>query len=353
VSRRAVLPDARRRAVTAVLGRQWGRPPARAVGAAYAPANVALVKYWGKRDEVLNLPNTDSLSLSLGPLGTWTSIRPSDRDRFRMNGRCLAANDPACTRLRAYLDLFRGPECPAFEVESRNTVPTAAGVASSASAYASIAIALDMLFGWRLAPGELSVLARLGSGSAARSIALGFVRWRRGRRSDGLDSRAEPLSATWPGLRVGLWMVRRGAKAVGSREAMRRCGRTSPLYAAWPATVAADLREVLAALRARDLERLGTAAEGNALAMHATMIAARPPVIYWTGATLRALAEVAALRREGVAVWATMDAGPNLKLLFEVREERALRERIPALRIVDPWDVRDAGAGGAEMPGVE
>ncbi len=107
---------------------------------------------------------------------------------------------------------------------------------------------------------------------------------------------------------------------------------TSPLYAAWPATVSNDLRVALSAIRDRDLEQLG------ALAMHATMMAARPPLIYWTPATLRALRMVQRCREQGLPIWATMDAGPNLKLLFDARDEARVRACLPQVRVVNPWE---------------
>ncbi|MCX7819161.1 MAG: diphosphomevalonate decarboxylase [Kiritimatiellae bacterium] len=328
--------EARRRAaVRAVLGERADRPPVGAA-AAYAPANVALVKYWGKRDEALHLPETDSLSISLGRLGTDTRIEVAGSDELILNGQPVVREDPAARRLFEFLGLLPTRPAGGFRIVTRNTVPTAAGVASSASAFAALVRALDAVYGWGLSERELSVLARLGSGSACRSLWRGFVRWRRGERADGLDSHGEPLGAEWPELRVGLWRVDEGPKGRGSGEAMAHCRATSPLYRAWPEVVVADLREVEAAIASRDIERLGRAAEGNALAMHAVMWAARPPVRYWTAATLEAVREVEAARREGVPVWFTMDAGPNLKLLYEQRIGATVRARWPQIEEVVP-----------------
>ena len=140
--------------------------------AVYAPANIALVKYWGKRDEALNLPVTGSLSISLGPLGSHVELAPGRgaADAVWLNGQLLAADSSFAKRARAFFDLFRPAPDFVFELKARNTVPTAAGFASSASGFAALAKAADALFGWGLAPKELSILARLGSGSAARSL---------------------------------------------------------------------------------------------------------------------------------------------------------------------------------------
>lgn len=330
----------RRAAVAAVLAGRAAAPGA--AGAAFAPANIALVKYWGKRDADLNLPATGSLSISLGDAGTRTLVAAADRDSFRLNDAAVDPGAPAAVRLAQYLDLFRVPACPGFAVESANAVPTAAGVASSASGFAALVRALDALFGWRLGAEDLSILARLGSGSACRSLWDGFVEWRAGELPDGSDSHGVPVDTRWPGLRVGLWILRDAPKPTGSREGMRHTVETSPLYAGWPGAVRRDLDAIRGAVATRDLERLGRTAEGNALAMHATAIAARPPVLYWLPESLAAMAKVTGWRADGIPVWFTMDAGPNLKLLFDASAEPALRAAVPSLRTLVPFPV-DAG----------
>jgi diphosphomevalonate decarboxylase len=293
---------------------------------AFAPANIALCKYWGKRDIELNLPVTDSLSIALGSLGSRCrlAVTAGGVDCITLNGEPLAPAHPFAARLSGYLDLFRGAEARHFRVDAVNTVPTAAGFASSASGFASVVRALDALHGWNLPDRDLSILARLGSGSACRSLWQGFVRWHAGVATDGMDSYAEPLPGQWPSLRMGLLMVSDKPKAIGSTEAMRRTVETSSLYAAWPRQVAADMETIQQALQDLDFETLGSAAESNALAMHATMLAARPPVLYWHEATLAAMRIVWACRRDGLPVYFTMDAGPNLKLLFHETDAAAV-----------------------------
>ena len=318
-----------------------GRPRDPSAGArAYAPVNIALCKYWGKRDEVLNLPVTSSLSVSLGSLGAVTELRPCDGpDRVVLNGAAVDPDDPFARRVSAYLDLFRTSH--GFEVRTESRVPVAAGLASSACGFAALVLALDRLYGWGLDHRSLSVLARLGSGSACRSVGHGFMEWQAGSRADGMDSYAERLTVDWPGLRVGLCLVSEGPKAVGSREAMRRTRETAALYDAWPQVVARDLPVIRSALQTRDFEQLGEAVEGNALAMHATMLAARPAIVYWLPGTVATLHAVRNLRAGGLPVYATMDAGPNVKLLFLEQDGAALQERFPSLRIANPNE-RDA-----------
>ena len=305
----------------------------------YAPANIALVKYWGKRDEALNLPVTGSLSISLGPLGSHVELARGTGagDAVWLNGKPLPADSSFARRARAFLDLFRPAPVFVFELKARNTVPTAAGFASSASGFAALAKAVDGLFGWGLAPRELSILARLGSGSAARSLEEGFVEWHAGTAADGLDSFAERLGAEWPELRVGAVVLCADEKPVGSREGMKRSVETCEFYREWPGRVAKDLVALKAAIAQRDFAALGAVAEANALAMHALMAATRPPIVYALPETVAAMRAVWAARAAGLALWFTMDAGPNVKLLFEARDEARVRDVFPGVEIVAPF----------------
>jgi len=300
-------------------------------GQATAPANIALCKYWGKRNEELNLPVTGSLSCTLPHLTATTRVEPcAHPDTVTLNGQRLPADDPFSKRVTAFLDLFRTDH--GYAVDTRTTIPIAAGVASSAAGFAALVLALDDLYNWQLDRSACSILARLGSGSACRSIFDGFVEWQAGTTPDGMDSVAVPLDVHWPEFRIGLWYVSQAPKPIGSRTAMRRTRETSALYAAWPQQVERDLAIIRAAIQARDIAALGPVAESNALAMHATMAAARPPILYWQPATVEGLHRVWTARADGIPVYATMDAGPNLKLLYCVDAEHLIQERFPEMQ---------------------
>jgi diphosphomevalonate decarboxylase len=222
-------------------------------------------------------------------------------------------------------------------VDTRNDLPTGAGLASSASGFAALARALDALHGWDLDARALSILARLGSGSAARSLATGFVRWHAGQRTDGMDSVAEALPYAMPDLRVGLLTVSAATKPLGSTAAMARTRDTSPLYPAWPATVASDLRSATEAIAAGEFTALAQVAEGNALAMHAAALAARPAVLYLLPESVAAMQRVWQLRHDGLPLYFTIDAGPNLKLLFLAQNSAAVSAAFPGLRVIVPF----------------
>jgi diphosphomevalonate decarboxylase len=302
----------------------------------YAPANIALCKYWGKRDTELNLPITSSLSMSLGRLGSRCQLSFCDeRDRVILNDTELSETDPFVTRASQYLDLFRKDDDRHYRIETTNTIPTAAGFASSASGFASLALALNTLHGWELTKSELSILARLGSGSASRSLWQGFVEWHSGSAPDGMDCFAEPIESDWNDLCIGLLVLEAGKKPIGSREAMQRTLETSALYKAWPGKVATDIRVLKEAINAKAFDILGATAESNALTMHATMMAAWPPVVYWLPESVATMHNVWKCRKAGLPVYLTMDAGPNVKLLFQEKNRDQVLDQFPTLLVAE------------------
>ncbi len=304
----------------------------------FAPANIALCKYWGKRDTELNLPVTGSLSVSLGSLGTHTEIASAcDSDTVVLNGAEVDEDSPFRDRVIRFLNLFRPRPLDCYMVTTQNTVPTAAGLASSASGFAALVRALDRFYRWDLQPHELSILSRLGSGSACRSVFNGFVEWQSGCDADGMDSFAVSLSGDWPYLRIGVLMIDTAEKGLSSGAAMRQTVETSALYRHWPERVANDLAEIKAAIEEKDFERLGRAAETNALAMHATMLLSRPPVLYWQASTVEALHRVWRLRSDGLPVYMTMDAGPNVILLFLEDSTADLQKVFADMTVVQPF----------------
>jgi diphosphomevalonate decarboxylase len=320
--------------------------PREEAGAARATAvahpNIALIKYWGKRDEGLILPCTTSLSMTLDVFRTTTEVRLdplAEQDAAALNGE--AATGETLRRISAFLQLVRemaGSEQRAV-VDTRNTVPTGAGLASSASGFAALAVAAAAAYGLQLDDRALSRLARRGSGSASRSIFGGFAVWHAGPDGTGADadlgSYAEPVPAADLDPALVIAVVNAGPKPVSSREAMRRTVDTSPLYRPWADSSKDDLDEMRAALVRGDLEAVGEIAERNALGMHATMLAARPAVRYLSPATVTVLDSVLQLRKDGILAYATMDAGPNVKVLCR---------RADAERVADV--VRVAAAGG-------
>jgi len=295
--------------------------------------NVALVKYWGKRDTALNLPASGSISLTLDGLyiDATVAFGASGTDRFEIDGEPAAGEERE--RMASFLDLVRvrAGRADAVTVRTTSHVPRGVGLASSAAAFAALALAGSRAAGLALDATALSALARRGSGSACRSIFGGFVEWRRGELADGSDSVAEPLLApdAWD-VRVVVAVTSTAPKSVSSRVGMARAA-ASPLYPAWVAGADADLAEARAAIRARDLGALGEIAEHSALEMHAIGLAARPPLLYWRGATVECVHRVWQLRAEGVPGWVTIDAGPQVKVLCAPADVPRIAEALAAV----------------------
>jgi diphosphomevalonate decarboxylase len=282
---------------------------------AVAHANIALAKYWGKADTGANMPAVPSLSLTLAALRSRTtaSADPTlEADEITLDG--TPATGRPRDRVVRLLDELRSlaRSTARLRVSSHNDFPTAAGLASSASGFAALALAGAHALAAPLAPATLSAVARRASASAARSLFGGFVALRLGAEA------AEPIleASAWP-LAMVIAVTASGPKSVSSTDGMGHTRATSPYYPAWVAAAPALFEEVERAVRARDLERLGAASEQSALMMHASMLAARPALVYLSPATLRAMERVRALRSTGTAAFYTMDAGPHVKVLCE------------------------------------
>lgn len=293
-----------------------------------APSNIALVKYWGKRDVALNIPATGSISVTLDGLSTTTTVdfRPGrERDECTIDGE---RDGPGAARVVKFLDLIRSTHAVDARalIESSSNFPAGAGLASSASGFAALAVACDAALGLNLSPAELSVLARRGSGSAARSLVGGFAEMRVGESSDGTDSHAVALAAPDSlDLTVFVAVTTREPKAVGSTEGMLRTAETSPYYEAWTQATTRTLDEMRAAILAADVERVGALAEANAMHMHATMLGAQPPLLYWNGATVETVRAIQALRSSGACAFVTIDAGPQVKVLCDSASRDGVR----------------------------
>ncbi len=319
--------------------------------AARARANIALVKYWGKADDgPLNIPAVGSISITLDALWSETEIHFDESlsaDELLLNGR---HRPEQMSRVRRCLDLLRmraGVD-HAARVTSHNNFPTGAGLASSASGYAALTAAAAKALQLKLSGRELSIVARQGSGSAARSIFGGFVEMRAGALPDGSDSFAEPLmpAEAWP-LELVVAVTAREEKKVSSRAGMNRSASTSPYFPAWVAESAEDLRQGREAILNRDFEKLADVAQRNCLRMHGAAMAARPPLLYWNAATIACLEAVRELRRAAVPVFFTIDAGPQLKAVCAPGASAAVRKALTDVPGV--VDVLESGLG----PGIE
>lgn len=313
---------------------------------AVAHPNIALIKYWGKRDEAVQLPATGSLSLTLGIAPTTTTVSLIDdpsvtADSGTLNGQEMVGKD--LSRVQKFLDLVRerAGSTSFAEVTSTNEIPTGAGLASSASGFGALALAAAKAYGLDYTPEQLSALARRGSGSACRSIFGGLVEWLPG--DDDASSHAVALPDSGLDLSLVVAVLAPGRKKIDSRAAMRRTVETSPFFPAWVEQVPRDIEDMKAAIAAADFTAVGELAEANAMRMHATMLGALPPVRYWNPDSVAALDLVATLRDEGTECYATMDAGPNVKVLCRSGDAKTIADRFRAE--FEDIDVLVSGSG--------
>ncbi|API88752.1 diphosphomevalonate decarboxylase [Marinilactibacillus sp. 15R] len=294
-----------------------------------AHTNIALIKYWGKENEEFIIPKNNSLSLTLDAFYTDTKVTFDSslkEDQLILDGE--KQDSIALKKVSTILDIVRDKaDFTDFAlVESINYVPTAAGLASSASGLAALAGAASAAAGLNLSSKELSRLARRGSGSASRSIYGGFVEWEKGTNDE--TSFAHPIdNADWD---IGMLfiIVKQAKKDVSSRDGMQRTVATSPFYDGWLATLDQDLTDIKISIAEQSINKVGAIAERNALKMHATTLGAQPPFTYWTADSMLAMEAVRTLRKEGYSVYFTMDAGPNVKVICKQSEMSKIKKAL-------------------------
>lgn len=306
---------------------------------AKAHPNIAFIKYWGQADPERNLPANPSLSMALEGLHTITTVSfrnaPVD-DLVVINGE--PAGGEVRSRVTAHLDRIRrraGFDWPAVVI-SRNSFPAATGLASSASAFAALTLAAAQAAGLDLDEAELAAMARLGSGSASRSVPGGFVLWR--------DAGVELVAPAdhWE-LHDVIAVVSQEPKAVASVQG-HGLAATSPIYSLRAVGVEERLDAALRAVGERDLGALGVITEVDTLLMHAVMMTSTPPLVYMAAGSVAVLREIAAWRAGGLPVYYTLDAGPNVHCLCEAGQAAEVTQRLRQMaHVVDVLDCRPGG----------
>jgi diphosphomevalonate decarboxylase len=280
---------------------------------ARAHPNIALIKYWGNLDNILRLPANSSLSFALGALETQTTVQFDDQlpaDQVVIDD--VPASDSASLRVHLHLDRIRhlaNIETCAY-VESSSNFPAGAGIASSASAFAALTLAACSACNLQLDSRSLSRLARQGSGSASRSIFGGFAIWHAGKTD--AESYAESIAEKdhWPIVDL-ITIVNLSHKTVGSSEGHLRA-ETSPLQPTRVADTPRRLEICRQAIMDRDFSTLASIVELDSNMMHAVMMTSKPPLLYWSAATIEIMKTVSRLRQEGLDICYTIDAGPNV-----------------------------------------
>ncbi|MBI1863547.1 diphosphomevalonate decarboxylase [Candidatus Microgenomates bacterium] len=312
---------------------------------AVAPSNIAFIKYWGRKDEELRLPENGSISMCLSRLTTTSTVEFNEsflKDEIVING---TIEEREASRVVKHLDRVRKiAGIPLFaKVVAANNFPTGTGLSSSASGFAALTLAACAATGITMNEQELSILARQGSGSACRSIPSGFVEW-----LDGDTSESSYAHSLYP---PGYWdiadivaIVSEGRKDVATSQGMKLFG-TSPFSEARKSGIPQKIVEIKDALSKKDFTKFGEISEAEALNMHAVMLTSCPSLIYWTPGTLRLMKLVKQWRTEGVEVYFTINTGQDIHLLVQGADVHKISEKLKELEFVKETIVNKPSAG--------
>jgi len=320
---------------------------------AIANPNIALVKYWGKRNKELMLPNNGSISMTVSDMTTHTTVdfdEKYENDVLIINGEEMRpGQEDYDDYMGAFMKVVRemtGNQTK-VKVVSKNTFPTAAGLASSASGFAAVALAVSKALGLPTDPKSISMLARRGSGSASRSASGGFVEWHRGELEDGSDCFAEQIAPPehWSEFRMVTVITTTKEKKVKSRAGMKQTVANCPYYSSWLETVNDDLDKIRQGILDKDFTAVAKTAEMNCLKMHATMITTDPPIIYWNPVTMRVIHSVMDWRDEGMETYFTIDGGPQVKIMCLEKDVEEIQRHLQEIEGIEQVLICKPGEG--------
>lgn len=312
---------------------------------AVAPANIAFIKYWGKKDEALRLPLNSSLSMNLSGAYTTTTVEfppnlleddihmysapPRTKIQLPLKfGASKAIGSSEREKISHHLDRIRQKAKIWYKarVATINNFPSSAGLASSASGFAALTMAASEAFKLKLSEKELTVLARLGSGSACRSIPDGFVEWREGSSSGSSFAYSLLPSSYWKLCDV-IAIVQNTPKDVSTSDGMSSI-KTSPYWKGRINKIPDKIDRIKKALLEKNFQSLGEILEEDCLDMHRVLQTQNPPLYYWNDATIKIMENVRGWRKSGMPVYFTIDAGPNVHLICEAKDEKTLIEKV-------------------------
>lgn len=311
-----------------------------------APANIAFIKYWGRKNEKLRLPLNSSISMNLSEAYTITTVeflKSHKQDEIIIkNGRFLPKD---ADRIIEHLERIRRlAKSRLFaKVVTENNFPRNAGIASSASGFAALTMAATKALGLDLTEKELSILSRLASGSSARSIPDGFVEWKEGEKSE--DSFAYSLyNEQYWDLRDLVLILDEERKKTSSSEGHRQIS-SSPFLKVRLSNLSGKIISLKKALKEKDFYSLGEIIEQEAIEMHAIMMTQGQPLFYLTGKTIELIEKTRELRKDGLPVYFTLDAGPNMHLICEGKNEKRVLDKVKKLEEVKHVIINKPGQG--------
>lgn len=302
---------------------------------AIAPSNIAFTKYWGKKDEILRLPLHGTISMTLSNLLTTTTVEFSDKykkDQIIINEGAQEAED--AERVIKHLDRVR--KMAGINLKSKmvshNNFPSATGLASSASGFAALSLAASKAAGFNLSPKELSILARLGSGSACRSIPAGFVEWLDGDTSE-TSYAVQIFPPYYWAIADVVAIVSQGKKEVSSSVGQQSVS-SSPFIKVRVTRMLEKNKLIKRLIKQKDFARFGEVLEQEALEFHAITLTQTPPLIYWLPTTVLLMKLVQNWRKQGLAVYFTIDTGQDIHLICEQKNVNKVKAKLKELKEV-------------------
>lgn len=317
-----------------------------------ASSDIALVKYWGKKDEVLRLPENGSVSIILDGLDTVTTVEFNEafsEDQVAIQGKDIPSDSREAKRVAKHLDRIRtlAQVSTKAKVVSQNTFPRGTGLSSSGSGMAALTYAATKALGLSLSEKELSILSRQASGTACRCASSGFVEWLDGDTSETSYSKSIFPADHWD-IRDVVAVVDEGQKKISSTEG-HTTAQSSPFFEVRQNRIGQKISDVKAAIGQKDFTTLGAIVEAEALEFHSILLTSKVPLILWYPGTVQVMNEVQALRTEGVECYFTINTGFNVHVLTLPEYQQQVQERLQSLSLVTKTLTAKVGTGPKEV----
>jgi diphosphomevalonate decarboxylase len=322
---------------------------------AQASSDVALVKYWGKKDEVLRLPENGSISLILDGLDTVTTVEfhtDGTKNTLTINGE---SDEDEAKRVLKHIDRIKklavqknllsqkDADVLTITVASQNTFPKGTGLSSSGSGFAALTFAATHALELSLSEQEMSILARQGSGTACRCMSEGIVEWLDGSTSEASYSVSLYSPEYWD-IRDVIAVVDKGKKRVSSTEG-HQSAQSSPFYQARLDRISKKIADVKQALSEKNFTTLGELVEAEALEFHSILLTSTPSMIAWYPGTVEVMLAVQAMRAEGVPAYFTINTGFNVHVLTLPEHEATVQKKLSELSSVKQTLTAKIGKG--------
>lgn len=300
------------------------------------PANIPFIKYWGQRDSRLILPYNDSFSMNLSSCYTEIILEIYNDKKIQelyiknyQESDFKKYKDEALIKIYKYLKnieiFFQKKIDFGFKIYSKNTFPKKTGIASSASFFSGLALGFSKALNKKPTEKEMSILARLsGSGSACRSIPDGFCWWKKGNNSNNSYAYSIAKPSFWR-IKDIVLILTKEEKKISSSEA-HKSASTSPFFKSRLTDLKKRTKLIKKAFFDKDFTLFGNLLEEEALSMHLVTMTQKPPLFFWSGKTIEVIKEIVDLRKKGIEAYFTIDAGENVHVICQEKDELIIKK---------------------------